>query len=138
MLNPSTANHIENDLTTIRCINFAEKWGYGGIMIGNIYPFRAKRPKDLRKWLNDFIYSDGHGATKTNEVHVKEMAEQADIIVCAWGCNYKGGTPDWVEELGDLHYLELCDDGITPKHPLGNLSKDLVPKQYKLNTIING
>ena len=53
MLNPSTANHIENDLTTIRCINFAEKWGYGGIMIGNIYPFRAKRPKDLRKWLNE-------------------------------------------------------------------------------------
>ena len=39
-------------------------------MIGNIYPFRAKRPKDLRKWLNDFIYSDGHGATKTNETHV--------------------------------------------------------------------
>ena len=42
------------------------------------------------------------------------------------------------EELGDLHYLELCDDGITPKHPLGNLSKDLVPLEYKLNTIIDG
>ena len=145
MLNPSTANHIENDLTTIRCINFAEKWGYGGIMIGNIYPFRAKRPKDLRKWLNDFICSDGHGATKTNEVHVKEMASEADIIECARGCNYKEGIPDWVDSLGRLHYLELCDDGITPKHPLGNLSKDLVPKyegwnlsSYKLNTIIDG
>ena len=129
MLNPSTANHIENDLTTIRCINFAEKWGYGGIMIGNIYPFRAKRPKDLRKWLNDFIYSDGHGATKTNEVHVKEMANEADIIVCAWGCNYKGGIPEWIEELdAPFYYLELCKDGKTPKHPLGNLSKDLLPK----------
>ena len=150
MLNPSTANHIENDLTTIRCINFAEKWGYGGIMIGNIYPFRAKRPKDLRKWLNDFIYSDGHGATKTNEVHVKEMAEQADIIVCAWGCNYKEGIPDWIDELEvPLYYLELCKDGRTPKHPLGNLSKDLKPKMidldptvdmtdYKLNTTIDG
>ena len=136
MLNPSTANHIENDLTTIRCINFAEKWGYGGIMIGNIYPFRAKRPKDLRKWLNDFIYSDGHGATKTNEVHVKEMAEQADIIVCAWGCNYKEGIPDWVSDIDSkmgLHYLELCDDGFTPKHPLGNLSKDLEPKLIDLD-----
>ena len=138
MLNPSTACGVSDDLTTRRCINFAKKWGYGGIMIGNIYPFRAKRPKDLKKWLNDFIYSDGHGATKTNEVHVKEMAEQADIIVCAWGCNYKEGIPDWMEELGDLHYLELCDDGITPKHPLGNLSKDLVPIEYKLNTIIDG
>ena len=33
-----------------------------------------------------------------------------------------------------LHYLELCDDGVTPKHPLGNLSKYLVPIKYKLNT----
>jgi hypothetical protein len=132
MLNPSTACGVSDDLTTIRCINFAKKWGYGGLMIGNIYPFRAKRPKDLRKWLNDFIYSDGHGATKTNEVHVKEMAEQADIIVCAWGCNYKEGIPDWIDGLDSPVYcLELCKDGITPKHPLGNLSKDLVPKELQ-------
>ena len=144
MLNPSTADGLNNDLTTVRCINFAKKWGYGGIMIGNIYPFRAKRPKDLRKWLRqdrDSNYKTGLGITyarNENKNHVYEMAEQADLIVCAWGCNYKGGTPDWVEELGDLHYLELCDDGITPKHPLGNLSKDLVPIEYKLNTIIDG
>ena len=137
MLNPSTADEKTDDLTTRRCINFAKKWGYGGIMIGNIYPFRAKRPKDLRKWLNDFIYSDGHGATKTNEVHVKEMAEQADMIVCAWGCNHPG-IPEWVDELGDLFYLELCKDNITPKHPLGNLSKDAIPTNYKLNTIVVG
>ena len=137
MLNPSTADGLNNDLTTIRCMNFAKKWGYGGIMIGNIYPFRAKRPKDLRKWLNDFIYSDGHGATKTNEIHVKEMAEQADMIVCAWGCNHPG-VPEWVEELGDLFYLELCKDDITPKHPLGNISKDAIPTNYNLNTIVFG
>ena len=133
MLNPSTADGLNNDLTTIRCMNFAKKWGYGGIMIGNIYPFRAKRPKDLRKWLNEgsdyAFWKSGYD----NENHVKDMAEQADLIVCAWGCNHPG-IPEWVEELGDLHYLELCDDGITPKHPLGNLSKDLVPINYKLNT----
>ena len=129
MLNPSTADANEDDLTTIRCINFAKKWEYGGISIGNIYPFRAKRPKDLRKWLKtqnqraNFYY--------INVSHVKEMANKADIIVCAWGCNYKEGIPEWVEELGDLHYLELCDDGITPKHPLGNLSKDLKPKELQ-------
>ena len=136
MLNPSTADIHNNDLTTIRCMNFAKKWGYGGIMIGNIYPFRAKRPKDLKKWIGDDsidmkLYS-------SNVDHVYDMAQRADLVVCAWGCNHKGGIPDWVEELGDLHYLELCDDGITPKHPLGNLSKDLVPIEYKLNTIIDG
>ena len=143
MLNPSTANHIENDLTTIRCINFAEKWGYGGIMIGNIYPFRAKRPKDLRKWIKqdrDDNYKTGLGianAIMVNKAHVDQMAACVDLVVCAWGCNHPG-IPEWMEELGDLHYLELCDDGITPKHPLGNLSKDLKPKHYKLNTIIDG
>ena len=146
MLNPSTANHIENDLTTIRCINFAKKWGYGGIMIGNIYPFRAKRPKDLRKWLNNHLWKtfDNLQGDKTYKVlfenikHVKEMAEQADMIVCAWGCNYKGGIPKWVDGLGDLFYLELCKDDITPKHPLGNISKDAIPTNYDLNTIVFG
>ena len=137
MLNPSTACGVSDDLTTRRCINFAKKWGYGGISIGNIYPFRAKRPKDLKKWLNDttvFVY----GAHRTNKAHVQEMAQKADMIVCAWGCNYKSGIPEWVEELGDLNYLELCDDGVTPKHPLGNISKDAIPTSYKLNTIVVG
>ena len=140
MLNPSTANHIENDLTTIRCINFAEKWGYGGIMIGNIYPFRAKRPKDLRKWLNEGHDYDFWKTGYDNEKYVKEMAKRTDLIVCAWGCNFPY-MPNWVSNIDSkmgLHYLELCKDGITPKHPLGNLSKDLVPKQYNLNTIIDG
>ena len=66
------------------------------------------------------------------------MAQQADMIVCAWGCNYKEGIPEWVDELGDLFYLELCKDNITPKHPLGNLSKDAIPTSYNLNTIVFG
>ena len=146
MLNPSTADGDKDDLTTIRCMNFAKKWGYGGLMIGNIYPLRAKRPRDLKKWLNNHLWKtfDNLQGDKEYKVlfkninHVADMAQQANIIVCAWGCNYKKGIPGWVKGLGKLHYLELCDDGVTPKHPLGNLSKDLLPKQYKLNTIIDG
>ena len=134
MLNPSTADADNNDLTTIRCINFAKKWGYGGIMIGNIHPFRAKRPKDLRKWLDEA--ADFYAAHE-NIKHVKGMAQEADMIVCAWGCNHPG-IPDWVEKLGDLFYLELCKDSTTPKHPLGNLSKDAIPTNYNLNTIVFG
>ena len=136
MLNPSTACGVSDDLTTTRCINFAKRWGYGGLMIGNLYPLRAKRPKDLKNYIkNSGVYE--YYRELDNENHVHDMVERADLIVCAWGCNHKG-VPDWVEELGNLHYLELCDDGITPKHPLGNLSKDLKPKHYKLNTIIDG
>ena len=132
MLNPSTADGVEDDLTTRRCINFAKKWGYGGTMIGNIYPFRAKRPKDLRKWI-DTDKDAAFETTVINQAYVRKMVYNADLTVCAWGCNHPG-IPEWVDNLGRLHYLELCDDGITPKHPLGNLNKDLVPIKYKLNT----
>ena len=136
MLNPSTADGNEDDLTTIRCMNFAKKWGYGGISIGNIYPFRAKRPKHLRRWKteHDWKILDAY---EYNVAHVNNMADEADIIVCAWGCNYNEGIPDWVEEIGNLHYLELCDDGLTPKHPLGNLSKDLRPIRFNEDFEIN-
>ena len=127
MLNPSTACGVSDDLTTIRCVNFAKKWGYGGLMIGNIYPFRAKRPKDLRKWTNN-CGKEEYKALFENMDCVRDMAVDAEIIVCAWGCNYPG-IPKWIDEMNyGLHYLELCKDGLTPKHPLGNLSNDLRPK----------
>ena len=136
MLNPSTADIHNNDLTTIRCMNFAKKWGYGGLMIGNIYPFRAKRPKDLKRWLDepcDTQFYVGYD----NENYVIDMACKADLIVCAWGRNYEG-IPEWIDNLGDLFYLELCKDNITPKHPLRNISKDAIPTNYDLNTIVVG
>ncbi len=124
MLNPSTADSDNDDLTTIRCINYAKKWGFGGLMIGNIYPFRAKRPKYLREWIKE----DDPKAYNKNISNIQSMVNECKLIVCAWGCNHPG-VPEWLGMLKNLHYLELCDDGITPKHPLGNLSKDLVPRQ---------
>ena len=62
------------------------------------------------------------------------MIDTADLIVCAWGSNHPG-IPKWLEYY-DLHYLELCKDGITPKHPLGNLSKDLIPRHYGGNPAV--
>ncbi len=141
MLNPSTADSYNDDLTTIRCMNFAKKWGYGGIMIGNIYPFRAKRPKHLRKWLKEYgdLYDTNN--CNTNIAHIHDMISKCSLVVCAWGCNYLG-MPDFLEigeyPLRELHYLELCKDNITPKHPLGNISKDAIPTSYNLNTIVVG
>ena len=131
MLNPSTADAMNDDATTIRCINYAKRWGFGSMMIGNIYPYRAKSPRRLMAWKT---FGERYSVFKENQQHVEMMIDTADLIVCAWGSNYQG-IPKWLEYY-DLHYLELCKDGITPKHPLGNLSKDLTP--YKLNTNIDG
>ena len=126
MLNPSTADAMNDDATTIRCINFAKKWGYGGLMIGNIYPYRTKSPKELMAWK---IFGERYSVYKKNVAHVQDMMNQCDLTVCAWGCNHPG-VPEMLEYTSDLHYLELCKDGLTPKHPLGNLSKDLKPKRF--------
>ncbi len=130
MLNPSTADALKDDPTIRRCIAFADSWGYGGIMVGNLFAYRATNPKDL---LN---VQDPAGAE--NQKHLDEMFESCDMIVCAWGNSgivktiskknpeYKpfGPTKD------RLHYLELSNDG-TPKHPL-YLKGDLKPTQYKI------
>ena len=128
MLNPSTADAEKDDATTTRCINYAKRWGYGGIMIGNIYPYRTKSPKILKKWLKryDALEKLPH-AYYMNTSNVKRMAEEADLVICAWGGNHKG-IPKWVDEIPNKHFLELCKDKITPKHPLGNLGKDLKPR----------
>ena len=127
MLNPSTADAMDDDATTIRCINYAKRWGFGSIMIGNIYPYRTKSPKELMAWK---IFGSRYSIFKDNQRHVEMMIDSADLIVCAWGSNYQG-IPKWLKELDvSQHYLELCKDGLTPKHPLGNLSKDLKPKRF--------
>ena len=128
MLNPSTADAMIDDATTIRCINYAKRWGFGSIMIGNIYPYRTKSPKILKGWLKRRTMTPNSHYININ--YVTKMAEEADLVICAWGSNYKG-TPKWLKELdASQHYLELCKDGLTPKHPLGNLSKDLKPKRF--------
>ena len=131
MLNPSTADAMNDDATTIRCINYAKRWGFGSMMIGNIYPYRAKSPRRLMAWKT---FGERYSVFKENQQHVEMMIDTADLIVCAWGSNYQG-IPKWLEYY-DLHYLELCKDGITPKHPLGNLSKDLKPRHYGGNPAV--
>lgn len=47
MLNPSTADATVNDPTIMRCIGFADSWGYGGIEVRNLFAFRTAYPKEL-------------------------------------------------------------------------------------------
>ena len=49
MLNPSDANAEIDDPTIRRCMGFARAWGYGGIVVGNLYAFRTPYPETLWK-----------------------------------------------------------------------------------------
>ena len=46
-LNPSTADEISNDPTITRCKSFARACGYGGVLVANLFGFRATSPNEL-------------------------------------------------------------------------------------------
>ena len=74
MLNPSTADDKEDDNTIIRCINFANDWGYGGLMVGNLFTYRTTYPKEL------FKTKEPEG--KENLKYIKQMIKDADLVIC--------------------------------------------------------
>lgn len=91
MLNPSTADHENDDPTIRRCINFAEAWGYGQLAVVNLYAWRATKPADL------CLASDLFGK---NRLWVEESVRDADVL-CAWGamggvipCNHSVDSGD--------------------------------------------
>ena len=47
LLNPSTATHEVLDPTVRRCIGWAKRGDFGGVVILNAYAYRATEPKDM-------------------------------------------------------------------------------------------
>ena len=44
MLNPSTADETQLDPTCTRARGYAERWGYGGLVVTNVFAWRATDP----------------------------------------------------------------------------------------------
>src|SRR5258708_39445492 len=76
-LNPSTADAQRDDPTLRRCIGFARRWGYGQLVVGNLFAFRATRPTELRSCA-DPIGTD-------NDSWLQTLAASAGCVVVAWG-----------------------------------------------------
>ena len=49
MVNPSTADAEQDDATIRKCLGFAERNGFGRIVVGNLFAYRAKDVNALRK-----------------------------------------------------------------------------------------
>lgn len=77
MLNPSTADARVDDPTIRKCVGFAKCWAYGGIMVTNLFAFRATKPEELKK-VDDPVGRD-------NDVWVREEALACERVVVAWG-----------------------------------------------------
>jgi len=110
-LNPSTADASNDDPTIRRCVRFAKDWGYGSLIVANLFAFRATQPAMLR------TVRDPTGPR--NDWWLTRLARQADLTVAAWGMHGSLIARDArvLRKLSDVYCLGLTKGG-HPKHPL--------------------
>src|SRR6059036_1567736 len=77
MLNPSTADEVKLDPSCTRARRYAERWGFGAVVITNIFAWRATDPEEM-KAARDPV---GRG----NDRAILGAARESALVVCAWG-----------------------------------------------------
>ena len=116
MLNPSIADHEISDPTVTRCGVRAKEWGYGGLVVLNIFALRSTNPKVL------YTCSDPIGPE--NDVAITTMARHAGIVILGYGSHGKhlnrGAHVLQLlrKSVVQPMVLKLNKDGKTPAHPL--------------------
>jgi len=122
LLNPSVAGKKlpdgteKEDPTSRKCIGFAQRLGYGGMVICNLYDYCATKPPELKRAL----YPRSPGA---DDWILQACAMGDGTVICGWGANARGlampGVVTWLLRAKGfkLKALRLLADGI-PEHPL--------------------
>ncbi len=118
-LNPSTACQTHDDPSIRRCVRFAKDWGYGGVLVTNLFAFRSPHPRDLRQ------AADPIGPQ--NDRFIFACQEQVDLVVAAWGNEgvFLQRAQSVLAGLRRPFCLRLNKTG-QPSHPL-YLPADLTP-----------
>lgn len=121
MLNPSTATAEIEDPTIRRCIGFAKAWGYGGLVVVNIFALRSTDPLVLYK------HSDPIGPD--NDAHIANVRHTVPLMIAAWGAHGNLKSRGFmVKHMVETKTLGLTSGG-QPKHPL-YLRGDCVPQDW--------
>lgn len=119
MLNPSTADESKLDPTVTRCKKFAESWNLGGVLVCNIFAYRATKPEDMRAQADPV----GLGNNEIILSAARTIVSEGGVLICAWGqhgrMNDRGNhVRHLLREHGvKLHYLRMGSNG-QPQHPL--------------------
>jgi hypothetical protein len=127
MLNPSTADEVQLDPSCTRARLYAERWGYGGLIVTNIFGWRATDPGEM-KAVRDPV---GRG----NDAAILRAAGEAALVVCAWGNHgaHRERSASVLRALRSgevtLNYLKINSSG-EPAHPL-YLRGSLQPTRWK-------
>ncbi len=115
MLNPSTADGQSLDPTLRRCKGFSKALGAGGMVILNLFAYRATLPKDM--------LAAEHPIGPLNDETIRRTVERDGVIatICGWGTHgaHRGRDAEVKAMLATraLCALRLTKDG-HPSHPL--------------------
>ncbi len=110
-LNPSTADEVNNDPTIRRCINFAKDWNYGGVIVVNLFAYRATKPEDL--------FAFGKPVGPDNDYWISRYSKEAELVIGAWGNDgtFLNRSAEIRQLIGQMKCLKQNKTG-EPAHPL--------------------
>jgi hypothetical protein len=106
MLNPSTADSRIDDPTIRRCMGFAQAWGKGGIIVVNLFAWRATDPRSLYK------LAKAEAVGPDNDRHIVAACLRADLHVAAWGTHGRLCGRD--REVVELANHAIISNGVGP------------------------
>jgi hypothetical protein len=115
MLNPSTADEVQLDPSCTRARVYAERWGFGALIVTNLFAWRATDPDEMK------AARDPVG--KGNDAAILAAARESVLLVCAWGnhgahLERSRRVVSLLRSAGiDLHVLKMNGGG-EPAHPL--------------------
>ena len=113
-LNPSTADERLNDATVRRCIGFADRWGFGGLFMCNVFTLVSTDPKRLNSSTPLVVGAD---------LAMRVVRDRCQEAVAAWGgliVKVRGSESrvDLIKtDLSPLYCLGTTKQGY-PRHPL--------------------
>ena len=117
MLNGSTATDEQDDPTVRRIIGFSRRYGFGGLVVVNLWPLRGTDPKCL------LSYEPSTREMELADECILQAIECCETVVVAWGARgvLRGrGTRviEMIRETGrEPLTLGLTKEG-HPKHPV--------------------
>lgn len=138
--NPSTADALRDDPTSLWWNAWFQLFGFGGYDAGNLYPFCTSSPVECRKRVEEAFAGEWHDRDQihANLDYVTRAAKEADqVFVCfgniAW-------DQDWIEHVveqiqtGPEPWPNLWCWGTTnsgaPKHPMAR-GHHRIPRDQK-------
>lgn len=77
--NPSTADATEDDASIRKMVGFSRRWGYGRMVVLNLFAIRSRDPKA--------VFRMGDSAVgPLNDYWILQSVRESRELICAWGC----------------------------------------------------